>query len=132
MEANFAELDTRLRTIVERIATLDAAKDSIDVYDLPARIDEQFPREILAFVEARQSISHAWGARAYADVMSHFAAAERYLNRVWSCAADGYIDEAHTYIGRSRVQFRDALASFEALRDKGGADRAPALRREVN
>ena len=134
MEANFGELDTRLRTIAERIAKLDADKDDIDVYDLPARIDEQFPREILAFAEARQSIAHAWGARAYADVMSHFAAAERYLNRVWSTAADGYIDEAHTYIGRSREQFAEALARFEALRNRGGqaADGGvPALRREV-
>ena len=58
-------------------------------------------------------------ARAYADVMSHFAAAERYLNRVWSCAADGYIDEAHTYIGRARVQFLEALQRFEELRSAG-------------
>ena len=121
MESNFGELDASLRRIVERVTALDETKQDLDVYDLPDHIDEQFPKAILAFVEARQSISHAFGARAYADIMSHFAAAERYLNRVWSCSADGYIDEAHDYIHRSRVQFGEALARFEALRDSSPA-----------
>jgi hypothetical protein len=38
------------------------------------------------------------------------------LNRVWSTAADGYIDEAHTYVGRSLEQFDAALKRLEALR----------------
>ena len=112
--ANFEALDQRLRTIVDDITALDAAKTDIDTYDLPDRIDSTFPREIVAFVEARESILHAWGADAYAEVMTHFAAGERYLNRVWSCSADGWIDEAHEYIGRAREQFAEALARFEA------------------
>lgn len=112
--ANFEALDTRLRKIVADIQALDAAKDAFDIYSIPDRIDDTFPADILAFVEARESILHAWGAEAYAEVMTHFAAAERYLNRVWSCSADGWIDEAHEYIGRSRGQFEEALARFEA------------------
>ena len=45
--------------------------------------------------------------------MSKFAAGERYLNRVWSTAADGYIDEAHASLSRSRQQFDEALVAFE-------------------
>jgi hypothetical protein len=118
--ANFEALDARLRAIVANITALDEAKTSIDTYALPDRIDETFPADILAFVEARQSILHAWGTDAYAEVMTHFAAAERYLNRVWSCSADGWIDEAHEYIGRSREQFEEALSRFEARVAKAG------------
>jgi hypothetical protein len=118
--ANFEALDSRLRTIVAQIRALDETKDSLDIYAVPDRIDEAFPADILAFVEARESILHAWGAEAYAEVMTHFAAAERYLNRVWSCSADGWIDEAHEYIGRAREQFEEALARFEARAAKAG------------
>lgn len=69
----------------------------------------------MAFVEARESIAHACGMQAYAEIMSHFAAGERYLNRVWSCAADGYIDEAHTFVSRSYRQFEEARAKLRAL-----------------
>lgn len=113
--ANFTVLATSLRDVVSGLGELDQSKDGIDVYDLPARIDSRFRGPISDFVDARESIAHVCGMRAYAAVMSHFAAGERYLNRVWSCAADGYIDEAHTYITRSHEQFQEALAQLEAV-----------------
>ncbi|MCG8423035.1 MAG: hypothetical protein MJE77_34460 [Proteobacteria bacterium] len=114
-EANVQALRTSLGRIVSNLAVLDGEKNSIDVYDLPQRIDHEFRDDILSFVDARESIVHVYSIHAYADVMSHFAAAERYLNRVWSCAADGYIDEAHEYINRSHKQFTEAQARLEAL-----------------
>ena len=36
---------------------------------------------------------HVFGMQNYADVMSNFAAGERYINRVWSASTDGYVDE---------------------------------------
>ena len=57
-----------------------------------------------------ESIAIAFGLPLYASVMSHFAAGERYLNRVWSCSVDGYIDEAHAYISRAREQFEEGHA----------------------
>jgi len=85
-------------------------------YDLRHHIDKHFRDDIETFVEARESIAHTHGLQAYANVMSHFAAAERYLNRVWSASTDGYIDEAHTYIGKSAEQFREARDRFAALK----------------
>ena len=116
LDADFRTLDERLRSIVADVSALDDEKESIDVYDLPERIDRRLPREILAFAEARGSIVHAAGPRAYADVMSHFAAGERYLNRVWSTAVDGYVDEAHASLAHSRREFIEALARFEAAK----------------
>ena len=40
--------------------------------------------------------------------MSHFAAGERYINRVWSASADGYDDEAETYLKKAAGQFDEA------------------------
>jgi hypothetical protein len=118
-EANFQILDESMTRIVDAARALDSERDSIDIYDVPDWIDERFRADIQAFVEARESIRHSWGTQAYAEVMSHFAAAERYLNRVWSTAADGYIDESHTFMGRSREEFEEALAALEKLKASG-------------
>lgn len=115
LETNTRILNQSLGRLVSNLRALDDEKESVDTYDLPERIDQTFREDIGAFVDARESMVHIWGMQSYADVMSHFAAGERYLNRVWSCAADGYIDEAHTYITRSRAQFAEALAKLEAL-----------------
>ena len=40
--------------------------------------------------------------------MSSFAAGERYINRVWSASADGYIEEAATYLKKAGAMFVDA------------------------
>lgn len=119
-EANFQILDESLSRIVKNARTLDDQKTDLDIYDLPDWIDGRFREDIAAFVEARESIAHGWGMQAYAKVMSHFAAAERYLNRVWSTAADGYIDEAHTFCSRSREEFEEALTALEALTGRQG------------
>lgn len=115
LASNAEALTRSLEQIVAGLSALDSEKESLDPYDLPERIDATFRDDINAFVDARESIGHIWGLRAYGDIMSHFAAAERYLNRVWSAAADGYIDEATTYIGRSHEQFSEALRKLSAL-----------------
>lgn len=116
LTSDLRSLEASLERIVERVRALDAEKETIDVYDLRHRIDERFPGELARFVEARQSLVHRYGLQAYADVMNPFSAGERYLNRVWSTSTDGYIDEAHEYLGRSHEQFEDALAVVRRLR----------------
>jgi len=49
-------------------------------------------------------------------VMSMFAAGERYLNRVWSASADGYIDEVNTYLEKARGQFSESLNKIRQLK----------------
>lgn len=115
IEENFEALDGALKRVVENLTKLESDKDDVFVYDLPDRIDELFIEDLGAFSDARESIRTVWGAQGYADVMTHFAAGERYLNRVWSTAVDGYIDEAHEYLGRSRDQFAEALERLESL-----------------
>lgn len=109
VRSNIGKLEASLARIVESITQLDADKQSINVYDVHDRIDELFMADLDTFVENRESMGHAFGLQSYADVMTHFATAERYLNRCWSASADGYIDEVHTYLTRAKNQFTLAL-----------------------
>ncbi len=115
MHENMQEIDLRLKRIVENMTALNAQKDKLSPYEYRHRIDELFLEDIGAFVEARQSIAHRYGLQAYADVMSDFAAGERYMNRVWSASADGYIDEVNMYLVKSLEQFKNSLEKVQKL-----------------
>ncbi len=109
LTANIQSIESSLGRIVENIGHLNAEKQSINTYDVRHRIDELFTEDIITFVDARESISHVYGLAAYADIMGYFASGERYLNRVWSASADGYIDEVVAYLDKAQLQFSEAL-----------------------
>ncbi len=109
VRTNLGKLEESLARIVDNISRLDAGKGDLDVYAVHHQIDELFMADLDTFVENRESIGHAYGLQAYADVMTHFATAERYLNRCWSASTDGYIDEVKTYLTRAKDQFTLAL-----------------------
>jgi hypothetical protein len=111
-------IQASLGRIVTNITALNADKKNISTYDVHGQIDELFQDDRIAFVEARASISHRYGLQPYADVMSAFASAERYLNRVWSASADGYADEVNLYLGRACDQFQLSLTKIKKLEDK--------------
>src|SRR5690554_6936489 len=80
--AGIAEIEAAVSGVVDAVTALDARKEAVNPYDVKDEIDRILPRPINTFVESRESIAHVYGLQAYADVMSHFAAGERYLNRV--------------------------------------------------
>jgi len=112
---NLKSIDFSLAKIVQNITTLNSQKQSINPYDIPGRIDELFDDDLTTFVQSRHSLAHTHGLQAYADIMSHFASAQRYLNRVWSASADGYIDEACAYLDKAQMQFSQALEKVRSL-----------------
>jgi len=117
MDSNLKTVADAIDNIVKNIDALDNDKDSINTYDVRHQIDQNFLTDLGNFADAREAISHKYGMQAYADVMSIFAAGERYLNRVWSASADGYVDEVNTYIGRAREQFdsvKEELGKLQA------------------
>ncbi|OHB74062.1 MAG: hypothetical protein A2Z25_10875 [Planctomycetes bacterium RBG_16_55_9] len=116
LNENIHSVETSLGNIVRNINTLDSEKHSVNTYDVRFKIDDLFLEELAKFVEARQSIAHIYGLVAYGEVMSVFAAGERYLNRAWSASADGYIDEVNTYIEKARAQFADCLDRIHRLK----------------
>ncbi|MCF7974913.1 MAG: hypothetical protein K9N55_13925 [Phycisphaerae bacterium] len=78
-------------------------------------IDRVFVQDLRIFADARESISHLYGLQTYADIMSHFATGERYLNRVWSASADGYVDEVALYMPQVQEQFTQCLDKLKNL-----------------
>ena len=109
VRSNIGKLEESLSKIVANAIQLDETKDGIDPYEIRHRIDDLFMDDLDTFVQNRESISHAFGLQAYANVMTSFATGERYLNRCWSASTDGYIDEVHTYLTRAKIQFEEAL-----------------------
>ena len=70
------------------------------------------------FAESRRSLGHRYGLQPYAEVMSSFAAGERYINRVWSASADSYVDEVMLYLDKAQDQFIDARDILKGIMGK--------------
>lgn len=115
LSANKAELTDSLKNIVDNLDDMNSAGSSLTVDVLRDEIDKRLRQDLRRFADARESLIHLFGLQTYADLMSHFAAGERYINRVWSASADGYDAEARDYLKRAASQFRDARQQLQVL-----------------
>lgn len=106
-------LKTSLENILTNLRDLDGRRDKVPTYDMRFEIDKVFRDDLNNFADSRESMKHLFGLMAYADIMSSFAAGERYLNRVWSASTDGYVDEVLTYVSKAHSQFEHALEEWQ-------------------
>lgn len=127
LASNRASLEQSLARIVAGLAQLDEGKQDLPPHRARFEIDRLFREDLTAFADARESLSHMYGLQAYADVMSAFAAGERYLNRVWSASADGYVDEVREYIGRALSMFREAQSTLDEIQARHAGDAGATL-----
>ena len=114
LTANRAELKESLGNIVRELEVLNEGRSQFATADLRHEIDTRLRDDLRRFADARESMVHLFGLQTYANIMSEFAAGERYVNRVWSASADGYGGEASTYLQKAAFQFGDALRQLEA------------------
>jgi hypothetical protein len=112
---NIQLLGSCLDNIRRNLDAVCARGDDLPVYEARFEIDRLFREDLSRFAEARESMIHVFGMQNYADVMSNFAAGERYINRVWSASTDGYVDEVRQYLNRARKQFIEAQQHFDEL-----------------
>jgi hypothetical protein len=107
LELNRSELHESISNIVTDLRGLS---DEVAMKGDKLRdwIDGKLRDDLRRFADARESMVHLFGLQAYADIMSSFAAGERYINRVWSASADGYDMEAARYIEKAATQFTGA------------------------
>lgn len=117
LELNRGELRESIQNIVRDLGEI-IGNGPVSGVELRDAIDLRLRTDLRRFAEARESMVHLFGLQTYADIMSSFAAGERYINRVWSASADGYDQEATTYLGKAAKQF--AEAQQQLLQAAGG------------
>lgn len=77
---------------------------------------EAIVRECVERVAGQQeSLSREYGFAGYAQVMTPFAAAERWLNRAWSAASDAHRPEVLASLERAIEHIDEALAECARL-----------------
>ncbi len=107
LETNRVELRESIGNVIEDLRQINEGGLTRGAV-LRDRIDLKLRQDLRRFAEARESMVHLFGLQTYADIMSHFATGERYINRVWSASADGYDEEAQVYLKRAAEQFGEA------------------------
>jgi len=118
ISGNLQTLGASLGNILANLEKLNANSDTLPVYEARFEIDRLLREDLNNFANARESMKHVFGLQGYADVMSAFAAGERYVNRVWSASTDGYIEEVQKYLNRATNQFKEAGALFKSLQQQ--------------
>lgn len=72
---------------------LAASIDSLTCEKVLDIIDRQLAPMLIEFADQSKCIAEGLGTGPFSQIMSEFASGERYMNRAWSAAADGYVDE---------------------------------------
>ncbi len=112
LNVNRGELNESIENIARDLQELTGSAQQHGA-QLRDTIDLKLRTDLRRFADARGSMVHLFGLQTYADIMSSFAAGERYINRVWSASADGYDEEATTYLKKAAGQFVNAQKLLE-------------------
>lgn len=121
-EAEYSLVQKSLDTVAEVIDRLNAEEQRTPAQVLRC-IDDECVEPLSDFAESRQALVKRFGLNTYAEVMTEFASAERLINRSWSAAADGYVDEVATSLRRAKHHLgraREILSAAESDRQSAG------------
>lgn len=119
-DSKYGEMSAALTDVTGLVDRLAGKLDAMTCEQVVEYIDDQCMPRISDFVEWRHLIANRHGNLAYAKVMTEFASGERYLNRVWSAAADGYVDEVRQSVEHSRMFL---AAAGKALAELGSSEK---------
>lgn len=110
------QLDATLNRLHKQLRLWQVGKEKPPVHDVHGQIDELLSPDLALFAELRESLIDAFGLQEYAGIMTHFALAERTINRMWSASADGYIDEVDVCLDRAIAHLESAIERLQAAR----------------
>ena len=117
-EAQYAVVLSSLKEVSAIVARLaDQTTQHVPSEVLHA-IDNECAEPLADFAESRQAMAKRFGMELYANVMTEFASAERYVNRSWSAAADGYVDEVATSLTRAKLHLVNAQDLISAAENQ--------------
>lgn len=113
VEAEYSTITASLAKLNERMAELRSRRSQMSPQDIVEYIDHQFSEPFGDFADARNALVQRFGMEGFANVMTQFASAERFVNRAWSAAADGYLQEsfASLDLADGHLQQADGLMS---------------------
>ena len=107
------EMRHNLSSLIEHTDQLSNEIPSMAPSKITRFVDDVLADDFRSFAENRESIIPKFGLTIYADIMTNFAAGERYVNRAWSAAADGYVDEAAHCIEHANTLLTGALSELD-------------------
>ena len=118
LTTNLSNIEGSINRIVDNLVALNNRKGELPPYEVRFEIDKLFREDLTLFADSRRSLGHRYGLQPYAEVMSAFAAGERYINRVWSASADSYVDEVNLYLDKAQEQFIEARDKLHSVMQK--------------
>jgi len=89
--------------------------DELNESELQLRIDSLIDSHVTPLAETRHRIIDRFGMTQGSEILVATAYGERMLNRVWSAAADGYLDEARSSFREAATAFDEAAAIIEPV-----------------
>ena len=101
-----------LGQVVSECEQLAANAPTMDADALHRAIDPISAGALYRVVEGREAVNAALGLGGFAEVYGPLASGERLLNRAWSAAVDGSLEEARVCAQDSVQHFREALAKW--------------------
>lgn len=112
-KASLAEIQESLIRLSRNVEQLAKESKELPPSQILSRIDDDLADDFLTFADGRESMIAEHGLAVFADVMTHFAAGERAVNRAWCASADGYVNEAEDCLDRAAEMLRLAYQKLE-------------------
>jgi hypothetical protein len=95
-----------LAGVIKPAQRLEAESGKLDAQALTEEVDRLLEDYVLPLAEVRREVIDHFGMSTGAEILVTVAVGERMLNRTWSAAADGHIQEA-------RACYPEAVRAFE-------------------
>jgi hypothetical protein len=107
----FARLSGRLDELSKDLARATTEDEQLDA--IVRRVGNIQRDDVPAFIADRPALVSRMGLAGYAELMDHFAAMERQLNRAWSAAADGHLPEAESCLAAAQPMLLQTLQKLK-------------------
>ena len=111
-ESSEANPDVLLRDTVTALRELNDKKDIENANKFIEVIDDILDNFVLPFAEIRHHLIDMFGMSEGSEILVILAYGERNLNRVWSAAADGHLEEARTVLPDVLKTYEEALELY--------------------
>lgn len=108
VDDEYSTIKSTLESLNYNVSALKKNLEKMKPAEVVHYIDDNCAETFSDFADARNALIQRFGLQAYAEVMTQFASAERFVNRSWSAAADGYMSEVADCVARAEAHLKKA------------------------